>query len=188
MPTTKNKKLKELILYISSKCAGDGKFGRTKLSKILYYSDFLYFLKNQKPITGVDYIHAPQGPMPDNMVAVLESMSEKDIAEAVFQVGGYTQKKIVPRREADLSLFEPDMIAHIDSIINAVAGENSWTAAQLSDLSHKAMGWLVTQDGEKIPYETVFVKDKKYQVATTWEQEHAKEIARKLAGQYGYPT
>lgn len=182
------KKLEELILYISSKCAGDSRYGRTKLSKILFYSDFLFFYKHLKPITGTDYIHVPQGPMPDNFRSILESMEGSDIAEAVFQVGGYTQKKIVPLREPDLSLFEPEMIAHVDSVIEKVAGETSLTATQLSDLSHKTMGWRVTEDGEKIPYETVFLKDLKYQTATEWEQEHAKKVAVKLADQYGYPS
>jgi hypothetical protein len=43
-------KMKELILYISQKCADDTKFGATKLNKILYFSDFLAYASMAHPL------------------------------------------------------------------------------------------------------------------------------------------
>ncbi|MBU4099151.1 SocA family protein [Patescibacteria group bacterium] len=182
------KKLKELIVYISSKCADDVKFGGTKLNKILFYSDFLYYKKKQKSISDCPYIHQQYGPVPDDMKKLLKKMNGIDIGTAIAYAGPYIQKKIVALREPNLSNFDADMIAHVDSIINIICNKRSFSATQLSDMTHQTMGWRVTSDGQEIPYQTIFIKDKKYQVATAWEKTRAKEIAKKLAGQYGFPS
>lgn len=186
---TPEQKLKELIVYISTKCSDDVKYGVTKLNKILFYSDFLYYLKRQKAITDCSYVHLPYGPAPDDMDRLLTNMTGTDIGFSVVSAGPYTQNKIVALREPNLSSFDPDMISHVDAVINAVSNnKKSLSATQLSGISHEIMGWVVTENGEKIPYNTVFVKDKKYQVATNWEKSRAKELAQEFSGQYGYPT
>ena len=114
-------------------------------------------------------------------------MEGKDISIAISRSGPYTQHRIIALREADLSLFSADMISHVDSIIDEVSNKYPLTASQLSELSHRNMGWIVTSNGETIPYQTVFVKDKKHQVATEREVGKAKEIAKEYAGRYGYP-
>ena len=184
---TPEEKLKELIVYIATKCSSDENYGETKLNKILYYSDFLYFFKTYKPITGYKYVHLPRGPIPDDMKKLLKKMQGRDIDIAIGKSGPYIQNKIIALREPDLSLFSPDMISHVDTVIDEVCNKRSFTANQLSELSHRNMGWLVTSNGEHIPYETVFVKDKKYQVATEWEINKAKKIAKEYEGRYGYP-
>ncbi len=185
---TPEQKLKELIVYISTKCSSDGKYSKTKLNKILFYSDFLFYLKKQKAITGASYRHLPYGPVPDDIEKLLKNMKGTDIAIAVTNAGPYLQNKIVALREPDLSLFDADMIAHVDSVIDAVCNKRSLSATNLSDMTHQTMGWLVTSDGEEIPYQTVFIKDKKHQVATAWEKTRAKELAKEFAGQYGLPN
>lgn len=185
---TPEQKLKELIVYISTKCSADVKYNKTKLNKILYYSDFLYYLKKQKAITECSYRHLPYGPVPDDIEKLLKHMKGDDIEIAITNAGPYTQNKIVALRQPDLSLFDADMIAHVDSVIDAVCNKNSLSASMLSDMTHQTMGWLVTSGGQEIPYQTVFIKNKKYQVATPWERSRAKELAREFAGQYGFPS
>jgi hypothetical protein len=68
------KKLKELILYISQKCASDPNFGAIKLNKILYFSDFASFAHYGEPITGAEYQKLEQGPAPRRMVPVRNEM------------------------------------------------------------------------------------------------------------------
>jgi hypothetical protein len=70
------RKMKELILYISQKCADDAKFGATKLNKILYFSDFLAYAYHGSPITGFEYQKLPNGPAPRRLVPVREQLME----------------------------------------------------------------------------------------------------------------
>ncbi len=164
--TTPEQKLKELIVYISAKCSNDVKYSKTKLNKILFYSDFLFYLKKQKTITDCSYRRLRYGPVPDDMEKLLKHMKGTDIDIVVTNAGPYLQNKIFALREPNLALFDVDMIAHVDSVINIVCNKRSSSATQLSEMTHETMGWLVTSEGQEIPYNTVFVKDRKYQVAT----------------------
>lgn len=184
MPISSTDKLKELIIYISFKCSEDSNFSKTKLNKILFYSDFLYYFKNHKAITNHDYVHLQYGPVPNNIDVLIRDMLGKDIAMAISQNGPYRQEKLVALREANLNLFNPEMIAHIDSVINYVC---NMTATKLSNMSHDELGYIVTGLTNKIPYNTIFVKSIQNQKVTSWDKRKSKEIANLLQGQYGFP-
>jgi len=72
-----DKRLGELMLYVAWKCADDPKFGATKLNKILYFSDFLSFLRTGEAITGSEYVKQKNGPIPKHLVPVRESLESK---------------------------------------------------------------------------------------------------------------
>ena len=65
-------------------------------------------------------------------------------------------QKIVPLRKADVSHFTADEIVLVDTIIEAAAG---LTGAELSEVSHEFVGWILARDGATIPYETMLVID-----------------------------
>lgn len=44
---------------------------KTKLMKLLFYSDFMHYKKYRKSITGLQYVHQNYGPVPDNYEFVL---------------------------------------------------------------------------------------------------------------------
>lgn len=172
------KRLRELILYISAQCQNDSRFGATKLNKILWWADFLSYAQYGKPITGIEYQRLGNGPAPRRLVPVRNAMQAAgEIAFAEVAVrGGHIQKKIVPLRQPDLDLFGPTDIAVVDDVIRALWKK---TATGVSSLSH-GKAWEVAADGESIPYEAVFLSDdpvNRYDVART------KELAR----QFGWP-
>ena len=47
-------KLRQLILYVSQKCANHPGFGLTKLNKIAYFADFLVFANTDNPLTALN--------------------------------------------------------------------------------------------------------------------------------------
>jgi len=55
-------KMAELILYVSDRCQLDPAYGSTKLNKILFYADFLYYAKHGTSITGQEYMRLDKGP------------------------------------------------------------------------------------------------------------------------------
>jgi hypothetical protein len=71
------RKLEELILYISQKCANDKTFGSIKLNKILCYSDFTFYVYNGHGITDMDYQKLANGPAPRRLVPVRDKMIRK---------------------------------------------------------------------------------------------------------------
>src|SRR5688572_4293177 len=62
--TEDRRKLKELILYVSQRCASKRNFGSVILYKILYFSDNFAYGKLGQPITGAEYMKEKHGPIP----------------------------------------------------------------------------------------------------------------------------
>ena len=76
----RDKRLGELILYIASRCERAQYFGKTKLNKILFYADFLYYKKTGDSITGQEYMRLDQGPAPRRLVPVVEALKRERFA------------------------------------------------------------------------------------------------------------
>jgi len=153
-------KLEELILYISECCKDSPTFGAILLNKILFYSDFLHYGHYGTPITGATYVHMPNGPAPcspqflsarNNLV-----MNERlEIKERL--VGRWIQKRPIAKDKSDKSLFSDSERAIIDYVIDALSCR---TAGFVSDYTHKEVPWLLTKEGEEIPYYTVFIRER----------------------------
>lgn len=150
-------RLRELILYVAEKCQGDPKFGATKLNKILWWADFLAYGQRGKPITGVEYMRLPQGPVPKRYLPVSEQMKADGVFDLaiVSTYGGYQQKRPVALRPANLNVFTPDDIAIVDHVIAALRHK---TAKGVSTQS-PGKAWEVAEDRGLIPYEAVFLSN-----------------------------
>jgi hypothetical protein len=170
-------RFRELVLYVCEKGSNDPKFGATKLNKTLYYSDFLAYAEFGSPITGFEYQKLPNGPAPRRMLPVRNEMIKAgELAiQPVRLVTGRTQERPVNLRSARLDLFTPAQIALVDAIIDALRDA---TAEEVSELSHRMVGWKVVEKNETIPYETIFISD---EPLTEADIERARELEKQLA-------
>jgi hypothetical protein len=159
MVAKKDRKLAELILYVAERSEADRFFGAIKLNKILFYADFLFHQKTGRSITGQEYQRLPNGPAPRRLVPVRDALEKAgDLALRTRFVGGLKQVRAIAIREADLSPFSGEEIAMVDFVIEALRG---LTAAESSELSHAELGWKLAEEGETIPYSTVFLSERK---------------------------
>lgn len=149
------RKLGELILYISQKCASDPTFGATKLNKILCYSDFLFYAYQDRGITNVEYQKLPNGPAPRRLIPVRNKLIENgDLGmQEIILKSGETQKRTVNLRSPNLDLFTGSEIAMVDRMIEGMQGVK---AEDVSEMSHNLVGWLVADEGDTIPYNTIY--------------------------------
>ncbi|GMV88599.1 MAG: hypothetical protein AMXMBFR81_15300 [Chthonomonas sp.] len=143
-------KLDELILYISERCAGDPLFGKTKLNKLLFYADFLAYLRLGRTITGEEYVKQPFGPVPCHLDKRLKRMAGKDLEVVERTFHGRKQHRVVPKREAQLELFSAPEISVVAEVLAQFDG---FSGSDVSDLSHRFLGWRVAAIGEPIPLE-----------------------------------
>jgi hypothetical protein len=170
-------RLRELILYIATRCESDHRFGAIKLNKILAFADFVAYFRRRRPITGVEYMRLAQGPVPRRLKPVTAAMElNHEIVMRTVQDGKFEQKRVVPLRAADLSLFAPDDIAIVDEMIQAFWGK---TAKSVSEFSH-GVAWKVAGDKELIPYEAVFLSDEEL---TDYDIARTHELARRFGWQ-----
>lgn len=152
-------KFRELLLFIAQRSEGDPRFGALKLNKLLFYSDFMAYLKLGHPITGQPYFALENGPAPRYMVRFREQMvKSKDIAIARKPTLSGIQERVVALREPDPNIFEPAEIALITEILE-MCKDHSGT--ELSELSHRFAGWRLAGDKENIPYEVALVGNRK---------------------------
>jgi len=172
--TEKDKKLAELILYIASRCERARYFGKTKLNKVLFYADFLYYKKTGASITGQEYMRLEQGPAPRRMMPVVEELKGARLAFRTEHLFGRVQERPLAIAEPDLTLFSGDQIAMVNEIIEAFWDQ---TGKAVSDLSHDLPGWQLAEDGETIPYPTIFLSDRPLSEA---ELDHGKRLAVEL--------
>lgn len=170
--TPNERKFRELIIYVASKCQPDGSFGAIKLNKILFHADFIAYGSLGKPITGMEYMKLEHGPAPKMLAPIRQEMErDKDIVVVSATRFGYRQDRVVARRDPDLSLFTAEEIALVDSIISECWGA---TATDLSEMTHGYRGWRMARNlRDLIPYEAVFLSD---EPPSAYEVQRAQEL------------
>jgi hypothetical protein len=167
-----DEKLRELILHICIRSEDDEAFGAVKLNKLLFFSDFLAYLRLGKAITGQDYQKLDHGPAPHRMLPILKQMEQRSaIRQRPNEFYGMEQTRTVALERPDLSKFTAEEIALVDTVIAHFRGK---TARQVSDESHQFLGWEVAEQGEIIPYPVALIGKRK-----VTEQDH--RIAKELA-------
>lgn len=150
-----NKKLKELILYLVNESKDDNLFGATKLNKLLFDIDFQAYALFGASITGEKYVRRPFGPVPYRLpVARDELVSEGRLKIEVREHFRRKQYIMTALENPDLSIFSKDGLDLVDEILHENKAVNG---SELSSWTHTLRPWLDAEDGEEIPYYTVFI-------------------------------
>lgn len=154
-PTYDRSKMEQLALYVAWRSTGDRKFGKTKLAKILFYSDFISYRESGQAITGAEYSKLPNGPFPLALNSALKRLQKGGKAVAAANdYHGYSQERLVSTAKPDISGFSPDEISIVEQVMEALREED---AAGVSALSHREAAWTAVSDMERIPYELAWV-------------------------------
>ena len=124
---------------------------KTKLNKLLFYSDFKHFKDYSVSVTGARYAHLPYGPAPDGYSFFLATMQddEKSIDTEETFFNGHPAELLVAAKVPDVTIFsssEVKILALVKERFEAAS------AKQLSDLSHQERGYVETSDGDLISY------------------------------------
>lgn len=146
-------KLQELILYVSDESRNDQFFGKTKLNKILFFSDFTAHRQLGRSITGAVYQHLPQGPCPHQLLPALHALGP-DIVEQQESTYVGTRKRLIPMRQARRDVFDMPELTIVDQVMKELRPLNG---QQVSELSHSTMAWRLTDDYQEIPYGTAYL-------------------------------
>lgn len=151
----RDRKLRELILFIAIHSEGDEPFGAVKLNKLLFYCDFLAYVHFGEPITGQEYQALPQGPAPRRMLPVVNKMIEKDeLAIRKHDYYGKDQQRAFAQRSPDIGYFSFEELELVDRVIKLFWGQS---ATAISNASHRFPGWKLAKKGETIPYAVALI-------------------------------
>lgn len=162
VPSLQVNKFKNVLLYILERCAGKPNVGETVLYKLLYFSDFNYYELYEDHLTGAKYRKLPYGPVPQKLDSIVLQMIDKGQLQRVkTEYHGYPQTRYLPLVKADLTELKASEKEVIDRVIQQLS---DWSAAAISNYSHKDMPWLASKEGEEINYELVFYRDAPFSV------------------------
>jgi uncharacterized phage-associated protein len=169
------RKLGELLLYVAKRLEDDPAGGATKVNKVLYFAEFAHVRAHGRPITGVEYQKLEHGPAPRRLVPLRRGLEEHGHAAVVDETYlGYVQKRLIAKRDADLSIFSPEERVIVDQVIDALHGRR---ARDVSELSHDEVGWQMVDVGETIPYEAAYLRQP---VVTPAVRRHAAALAERM--------
>lgn len=150
------KRLRELIVYISGKFMTDEHFGVVKLNKTLFHSDMRSFRRHGVPITGKKYKKDERGPVPVGIKPVQKDMEARNEIRVIYEdMHGRTQHRVIPLRQPDLTLFTGRDIAIVDEVIQTLWHK---TGTQVSQESH-GVQWNTRVLNDLIPYEASYLSD-----------------------------
>lgn len=123
---------------------------KTKLNKLLFYTDFKHYREYAGSLTGAVYAHIPFGPAPDNYEIYYASLKFHKAIEFIEETyPEYTGEKIRATKEPDLSMFSSSELDTIASVKQRFA---HFSAKEIADFSHGEVGYQETSDGQIISY------------------------------------
>jgi hypothetical protein len=155
-----SEKTAELIIYISSKLKDKPTYGAVLLEKCLYLCDCMSFLKRGQPITDLKYIKQDFGPTPEpgKYLSLRDKLVRKGELEILKEPYYNTiQKKIIPKREPIITVFEKEEIVIINEVINWFGDRN---ATDVSNFTHDLMAWKFSDKNEELPFFTFLLTSK----------------------------
>ncbi len=162
VPTLQVNKFKNVLLYILERCAGKPNVGETVLYKLLYFSDFNYYELYEEHLTGAKYRKLPYGPVPQKLDTIISQMMESgQIQRIKTEYFDKLQTRYIPLTKADITELKASEKEVIDRVIQQLS---DWSAAAISNYSHKDMPWLASKEGDMINYELVFYRDAPFSV------------------------
>ncbi len=153
-----DRKLEELALFVALKCERDLRFGATKLNKVLYFADMLYYAQNGESITGAEYRRLQFGPAPRRIERAVERLEKEGRAKRITRTtpSGMQQERLVALADPDLDLFSPQEIDFVNEVLRMVDGQN---ASDLTEATHRHATWRFALDLETINPNAVFISD-----------------------------
>lgn len=140
-------KLCAMVLFFAHKSAG---LLKTKLMKLLNYSDMIFYKENGLSISGLKYAHLPYGPVPDNFDMILGKMAADHIAHIeVFYDGSYENHQVIPECDVPEGILSDEEIEVLTRIYEKF---KNFGSAEISNYSHKETGYNATKTGQIISY------------------------------------
>ncbi|MBQ8800255.1 MAG: DUF4065 domain-containing protein [Lachnospiraceae bacterium] len=141
-----------MVLFFAHK---SGELLKTKLMKLLNYSDMVFYKENGISISGAKYAHLPYGPVPENFDILLGTMAADHIAHIeILYDNGYEKHHVIPDCDIPEGILSEEECAVLERIYEKFA---EFGSVDISNYSHRERGYNSTKQGDIISY--AYAKD-----------------------------
>lgn len=115
---------------------------KTKLNKLLFYSDFLHFRKNCFSLSGLNYRAIDMGPVPNNFNIIFDFLERTEtirISRTEFPNGGIGEQFFIsPDTAADYSALDEHEMQSLQEVADKIGNLSS---EEIINLSHTELAW-----------------------------------------------
>ena len=146
-------KYKQVLMRCVTFASLDRKIPKTKLAKLIYLVDFVYFYKHAEPITNAQYRRIPFGPVPDVFFSTIDELFEEQALSIEIKGRAQLVSAIEDYPSDSLSTEEIELI---NKICQKWSGRST---QQIVDFTHEQLPWKTCKDQEIIPYELIIQED-----------------------------
>ena len=125
----------------------DGKITKTKLAKLVYLADFIWYYLHLTPMSGMMYKKLKRGPVPDVYFRILEELEYDEIIACEPKGKSYLFSLI------EKNILTDELTRDEEKLISKI-GE-SWqgkTTQEIVEFTHNQLPWKICHHGEIIPY------------------------------------
>lgn len=140
-------KFKEMVIFFSEKQQP----WKTKLNKLLFYSDFLMFNKSGFSISGAQYRAITMGPVPNNFNTIFDYLERNNdiiIEYQLFPNEGIGEKFLPSQKRSFHSkFFSSEEIEILHQVHNRF---KDFSTKQMIDISHTEKASIENNDQKKI--------------------------------------
>jgi len=130
---------------------------KTKMNKLLFYSDFVHFRNTAQGITGLKYVAISHGPVPNNYEYLFEALVEEGLIAKEYTMTNFGEvEQIIPagKFKFDSSLFSTSEIEALEYIANIFKDTSAY---DIVDRSHREPAWIENiKDKKIIPFTYAF--------------------------------
>jgi len=136
-----------MVLYFSQNIE---KLWKTKLIKLIFYSEFLNFKNNNISIAGTPFVHWQLGPVPKHIYALLDILIEDYGVIKLEEMIEYYEGEIIENKKSfNSSLFSEEELETMKSITNHF---KDTTASDIIDKTHSERAYQETIHNQLISY------------------------------------
>lgn len=141
------KKFSNMVLYFIDHAP---EVTKTKLNKLLFYTDFKFFAENTVSMSGVPYARLPHGPVPNDYPLLYGAIESANLIKTEDIISGrYEWSYFIANTDYNASLFTT---GELEIMRDTVKRFGKLSASNLSDVSHKENAWKDNAMGDLISY------------------------------------
>ena len=123
---------------------------KTKLMKLLNYSDMIFYKENGISMSGLKYALLPYGPVPEHFDMLLGKMEADHIAHIeVIYDNGYEKHQVIPECDMPKDILSQE---ELDVLKRIFVKFKDFGSVDISNYSHNEKGYNDTKQGEIISY------------------------------------
>lgn len=139
------------VLYFIKYC-NNQYLHKTKLNKLLYYLDFIFYRDHKKSVTGDIYIHQEYGPIPAKIDEILMSLKSKDIIDT--EGVPYNDSELINFSLKNESEFNESVFSDEQKkLLRQICDEfGSWPTEKIVAQTHLEAPWFYSKPFEIVDY------------------------------------